>query len=203
MTEQTNYDRVWVAGDLLLGGAHGRARGYEGRILRAWDQCVRKDDVVMLLGNLTSNRHAYWLNAIQEMPGVKKLLMGDTDRNRANWYKKYGFVSVTPISQYETMDVYLGKNDQGEAYYGKIMFTHLPPFPGVGAKVSPKFIGLMRKLEKSYDYGSMLLSIHSHTRGHGNATHRTQDVSMDVIGEQLVTVNQVLSHKFNWGYDSE
>jgi calcineurin-like phosphoesterase family protein len=197
-TTAVNYDRVWVASDLLFGGVGGRERGYESRFLKAWDHTVDKDDVVVLLGNLAINRHAYWLQAIKDMPGVKRLVVGDQDRNRVNWYKKFGFVTVTPFGDYDTLDVKLGENEHNEAYFGKIMLSHFPAFIHVGNGYAQKFKSVMSKLEKQYDIRSNILNIHGHTRGHSKPTHRTQDVSLDVIGDQLVTINQVMNFKFHW-----
>jgi calcineurin-like phosphoesterase family protein len=173
-----------------------RKPGYEERILKAWSHIVRKDDVVYLLGDVAFTKQAYWFERLQALPGEKHLICGNHDRNRTAWYQKWGFVEVLPFPQYKLMPLYLGKSNEDQARYGLIMLSHVPAFLSVGAAYDSRFNGLSNKYESRFNLASCILNIHGHTHAKGAEKHNTFDVGVDVVGEQLVSLEQIIELKF-------
>lgn len=183
--------KIWLASDTHFGHKKildftKRTEGFEERFLTAWDNIVGSNDVVMLLGDIAWGKVSYWFGRLREMPGQKVLLMGNHDRNKPKWYSKF-VDRVVPFNEsllhrYEP--------------YGNIMFTHIPAFPSVLTSYDERFLGLSHKFNRQFDTSSCILNVHGHTHGVANERHNTIDVSLDVIGEQLVTIDQVFNQKF-------
>jgi calcineurin-like phosphoesterase family protein len=191
--------KSWLCSDLHLGDVEmlkHRVAGFEHRILKAWDECVMPKDVVYILGDVATSRHAFWLKLLMQLPGEKVLLLGNQDQNRLKWYYKWGFVHVVPFNEALMVPYYL-KPEVGkeEAYYGKIMLSHVPASESVTRSRDERFLGLARKFEKLFNMHGCILNVHGHTHGRANETHKTFDVTPEVIGEQLVTLDQVFDLK--------
>jgi calcineurin-like phosphoesterase family protein len=183
--------KTWVISDLELDNEvlirHKiRSSGYAEAIFKAWNSCVSSSDYVCLLGNVAEGRHSYWFSRIQELPGKKILFLGDKDRNRIKWYYKFGFEKVEPFGY-----CLLYRHE-----FGNIMLSHMPALSGVISPFSERHATAIQNLNKIFDYNSCILNIHGHTLGKGKETNKTFDCSVDVIGEQLVTIDQIIEHKF-------
>lgn len=186
-----NYNKIWLASDLhldhkLLTDKVGtRKHGYEEEFFKAWKDCVFKDDVVVLLGDIAFRKQSYWFNRIKEAPGSKILLMGNHDKNRESWYSKW-VDKVIPFGQSLVFP----------HEWGNILLTHVPAFPAVAPVGDDRYLGLMGKHEREFNANSCILNLHGHTHGQGRENHRTFDCSLEVIGNQLVTLTQILDVKF-------
>lgn len=215
-----NTKKIWFASDLHLGHkamilprgstpskfsqpenigefTSFRKPGYEERFLDAWDQIVKKDDTIYLLGDLAFARQSYWLGRISEMPGDKILVKGNHDQNRDKWYEKFGFAEVHPFGEYILLKLWLGKNENDEAYYGNVMLTHVPAFVGVGTSYDSRYQPMMARFEKWFNRSSCILNIHGHTHGKAQEKHNTFDATLDVIGEAPIRFDQILDRVFN------
>lgn len=186
-----NYNRIWIASDLHLGHSllvdkeKTRQRGFEEEFFKAWKDCVRQDDMVVLLGDIAFRQQSYWFTRIKESPGNVLLFLGNHDKNRTKWYEKF----VTEV-------VSFGESRTFEHDWGNILFTHVPAFTAVATPYDERFLGLMRKHEKEFEGGSCILNIHGHTHGRGREKHNTFDCSLEVIGPRLVTLAQITELKF-------
>src|SRR3990167_59620 len=186
--------RIWIASDLRLGHHNilvekkgtKRQDGYEEEFLSMWSRSVKKDDVVLLLGDIAFTKQAYWFDRISKLPGGKILLLGNHDKNRLNWYYKWGFNKVVPFN--ESL-VY-------KHWMGNILFTHIPSFIDVLTSYDDRFKGVCLKHEKTFHSTSSILNIHGHTHGLAKERHNTFDATLDVIQNQLVTLEQILELKF-------
>ncbi len=195
--------QTFLAGNLNF-GEHliSRERGFEERFLQGWDAVVKTTDQVILLGNIAQSSKAYWFGRIAEMPGNKVLLLGDADTNKERWYLKFGFRQVIPFNQHLLLKYYLGHNGEDkkeptyESYEGNIMLSHLPSYVPVMKSYNDKYLGLVGKFQKAFDHNSCILGIHAHTEGKATERHNTFDASLDVIGEQLVSIDQVFARKY-------
>jgi len=196
--------KVWHASDLHLGHANilkfsTREEGYEHRFLETWDQLVAPEDAVVLHGDIAFAQKAYWFGQLSERPGHKILLLGNHDQNKLGWYYKWGFERVVPFNEYLLLKYYLGRNGEdakSEVYEGNIMCTHIPAFPAVITSYDERFVGLAHKFQRAFDHHSCILNIHGHTHGTATEKHNTFDVSLDVVGECLVTTDQIFDHKY-------
>lgn len=140
---------------------------------------MRSQDVVIILGNVASERIGYWFNIVAGLPGIKTLLLGSDDKYRPPWYKKWQFMDVVPIYRAVIYD----------DPFGPIMFNHLPAFRHVlGGTHYPK---ITANFERLYQNRGCLLNVHGHMRGKGGADHRCFDASADAVGEQLLTLDQI------------
>lgn len=185
------YKKIWLASDLhldhkiLTDRLGSRKRGFEEEFFSAWNSCVLKDDVVVLLGDIAFRRQSYWFNRIKEAPGSKILLLGNHDKNRATWYSKW-VDDVTPFGQSKIF-----KHE-----YGNILLTHVPSFPSVAPEGDDRFHGLMGKHEREFNNASCILNLHGHCHGRGREKHNTFDCSLEVIGNAPVMLEQILEVKF-------
>ena len=176
-----------------------RTPGYEERWFTAAHNILSKNSTLFLLGDIAFAKQAYWFNRLSELPGEKVLVCGNHDRNRENWYKKWGFRKVVPFGDLMYLKLELGKNETINTpvtYYGNILLSHVPAFESVGTAYDQRFQGLMRKGERWFNRSSCILNIHGHTHGKGADDHRTMDVGIDVIGEQVISLAQILAMKF-------
>ena len=199
-------DKMWFCADLHFGhkfmlrpnhnGVALRKQGYEERILEAWYDTVGKDDTVFILGDTAFTAVAYWFQRLSEMPGKKVLFIGNHDKNRPDWYTKFNFSMVVPFDNYVIFPLDLWEDGKGVTKYGKVMLSHLPAFASVATPFDAKFRGLMGKFEKAFNNSSCILNIHGHLHGKGAEKHNTMDVTPEVIGEQLVSLAQIIQVKF-------
>jgi len=203
---QSPPSKTFVASDLHLGHKNSlrwtnpREEGYEERFLKGWEAVVSDKDAVILLGDIAFSSKSYWFGRLAELPGKKVLMLGNHDTNKLNWYKKWGFSEVIPFNEYMLLKYYLGENGKRDkdymAYHGNIMLSHIPAFPPVTKSYDDRFLGLSHKFQRAFDHASCILNIHGHTQGRAKEKHNTFDATLDVIGEQLVTVDQIFDHKF-------
>lgn len=212
MSEQ----KIWVLGDLHFGqyslttGAHPFIRrrvGYEKRILNNWSFSVRETDVVVVLGNVTTNkergkrmRPLRYFERISEMPGHKVLCLGNQERNRPQWYERFGFGMVVPFNEAVSAPL----PTCGPLPSGYVLFSHLPAFASVLTQEWDKrYKGMCYKLGRWYDRSSAMLNIHAHTLGRGMETWQTIDAGIDAIGEGPVTLDQLIERKYVPRTDSD
>ena len=201
-----NPNNVWFASDLHLehaamtqcrpDGTTWRKPGYEERFFSACNQLIKQDDVFFLLGDIAFSRLSYWFHRIQKLPGHKVLVCGNHDKNRENWYRKFGFSMVIPFGNFYYLRLLLKDTQVGTADYGNIILSHVPTFESVGTAYDDRFQGLMRKGERWFNRASCILNLHGHTHGFGAEKHNTFDVGLDVVGEQPITLAQILDLKF-------
>lgn len=195
MGERAN--KVFIAGDLRFGDTQSsREDGFEEEFLKGWDAMVTNNDAVILLGDIALSSKAYWFGRIQKMPGKKVLMMGEEETNKINWYRKFGFTTVTPFNETMLIKYHLGQNDEGEFYEGNIMLSHIPAFASVTRSFDERFLGLSNKFQRAFDHRSAILNIHSHVQGKAKERHNTVDVSLESTGGHLVSIDQLFTHKF-------
>lgn len=208
--------RIWVIGDLHLGqhslttGNHPIARrkpGYERRIFDCWDHSVQKEDIVVVLGNVTTSkergkrmRPLRYFERIADMPGHKILCMGNQERNRPQWYERFGFGMVVPIN--EALSAPLP--NKGPLPAGMVLFSHLPAFASVLAQEwDERYRGLSYKLNRWFDRTSCMVNIHAHTMNRGTEMWQTIDAGVDAIGDGPVTIEQLIERKYVTRKDSD
>ena len=188
--------KVWAAAELQLGRVPFDVSNHteEEMFLLSWQDCVNSADTVFLIGNAVAREQAYWYSRLKEMPGEKVLMLGDSDRNRYAWYRKFGFVDVVPYNRFVLYPYYLWENGRGKPYYGQIMFSYIPAFPAVCGN-DQRFITTSAKYERYFDLHSCILNVHGLTLGRGQEKHNTFDASVGIIGNQLVTIDQIAQLK--------
>jgi len=193
-------DTTWVLGDLHLGhqalltGFNGvtRPKGWEHIIFKAWDACVRPNDTVILLGDVAVGGVKYWFERLSGLPGHKVLVMGNRERNRPQWYTRFGFERVVPFNS-----ALLRQAPAKYSHLGDVMFTHVPAFPTVlRPEYDMRYSGLSRKFERIFSATSPILNIHGHTHGAGNEDHRTFDAGVDVVGYAPRKLEQIMEVQF-------
>lgn len=184
--------RTWLASDLHLGhrglmDKGVRPLGYEEKFLEAWRHVVRKEDTIILLGDIAFSTQSYWFSRLQEMPGNKVLVLGNHDRNRLPWYKKWGFELVVP---FDSQLVLVHE-------YGNVLLTHIPAFESVLSSYdNTRFVGMSRRLNKIFNVNHCVLNIHGHTHGSATETNQSVDVSLEAINYAPIMFNQVMDDKF-------
>lgn len=208
MTE-ISKQKIWVLGDLHFGqhslttGAHPfirRKPGFERRILEAWDASVRQCDVVVVLGNVTTakergkrSRPLRYFEQIADMPGHKVLCMGNQERNRPQWYERFGFGMVVPFNEAVAAPL----PDRGPLPSGFVLFSHLPAFANVLTQEwDAKYRGLSYKLNRWFDRSSAIINVHAHTMGRGMEMWQTIDGGVDEIGDGPITLDQLIERKY-------
>ena len=194
--EDNIMTKTWFISDLLLGDASllqdgKRKRGYEGRILKAWSHIVHPNDTIYLLGNVAVTRQAYWLSRIADMPGNKILLKGELDKNRDNWYRKFGFTEIVPFAAF-TMHPYYTEHYR----YDTVVITHLPADTSVALSYDKRYIPAVKALGRASRVNKSILNIHGHTRGQGRERYNTFDVGVDAVGEYPIELEQIIERKF-------
>lgn len=199
-----NPSNVWFISDLHL--SHRamidkglRKVGYEERWFKAANNILNEDSILIFLGDIAFGKQAFWFEKISQLPGHKILVCGNHDRNRENWYRKWGFIKVVPFGELMYLKLEIGRNELTEppvTYWGNILLSHIPAFESVGTAYDQRFQGLMRKGERWFARSSSILNVHGHTHGNGAEDHRTIDVGMDVIGEQVISLAQIVQLKF-------
>lgn len=175
--------KIWFLSDLYLENKPPTD------LFDEWAKVVRKDDGVVVLGNVAVDNKTFWFTQIQKLPGDKVLFCGNLETNRIKWYHKFGFSGVVAFDESKIL----------ECKYGNVLVSHLPASESVATLAGTKYKGLVRKLERIMDNSSCVLNIHGHTQGRSQDRHNTFDVSYrpDVSGPKLLNLEQILQLKFN------
>lgn len=183
---------LWIASDCLFGLNPKQREKFKPRLKKKhdldffhmWESSVKKDDGVVLLGNIAGTHHSDWFDKIKEMPGEKVLFISELEQNRPKWYFNYGFKNVVSFGQGVVIP----------SDYGKILFSALP------AKTSVNRDGYyhnhIRSLEKLMDRYSCILNIHGFSNGRGHEENTTFDASLSAIGVRFMELDQILNLKF-------
>ena len=101
-----SISNVWFASDLHLGhSAIAKHRGFssveehDSAILHNF-QCIKRKDKLFLLGDVVWNDKS--LKLLDEIPGIKELIIGNHDRLQTKKYLKY-FVKVHGFRKYQDL----------------------------------------------------------------------------------------------------
>lgn len=105
--------KTWITTDthffdedmLLL----GRPKNHTHAIVKRWNGCVSDDDLVIHLGDLTSDSLRTKEEILPLLKGRKQLVLGNHDHKSMKWYYDAGFMGV--FHAYKYYNVY---------------FTHIP-----------------------------------------------------------------------------
>lgn len=188
--------KIWIASDIHLGhkmmnhphhstGEPLRSIGYEDKFIKAWKDCVNDKDYILLLGDIAFSNIAMWFEIMSNLPGKKGLVLGNHDKNKISWYKKWGF-ETSPFGQSVVYPHQLGN----------ILFTHIPAYESVLTTYDDRFKGIAHRHNKEFDGASCILNIHGHTHGKAKERHNTFDASLEVIQYQPVLLDQIVEMKF-------
>ena len=90
-----------------------RKEGFEIRILANMGKVVKKDDIVIHLGDVSFYKHRYWTWLFTSFGCKSYLVKGNHDKQTNSWYLSHGWDFVADSF---TLDV----------YGSKILFTHVP-----------------------------------------------------------------------------
>ena len=90
-----------------------RKEGFEMKILANMGKVVKKDDIVIHLGDVSFYKHRYWTWLFTSFGCKSYLVKGNHDKQTNSWYLSNGWDFVADSF---TLDIY-GK---------KILFTHVP-----------------------------------------------------------------------------
>ncbi len=192
-----NIENIWLASDLHLGhdklhtpspGYQHREVGFEEKFFEGANACIGKKDLLILLGDIAFNKQAYWFSRIKEIPGEKVLVMGNHDRNRVNWYYKWGFSNVIEFAKSTIL----------KHWMGNILLSHIPASVSVlVSRGDDRFRGIASKHAREMEYSSCILNLHGHTHAMATESHSTFDCSLESIGGIPVKLGQILELKFN------
>ncbi len=167
-----------------------RKPGWAKLIFKYWDKVVSPADHIILLGNIAVGSIKHWFERLAPLPGRKVLLLGNRERNRPQWYKRFNIERVVPFNQ-----VLLMQSPKKYEHLGPVMLSHLPV---IGAVMRPNnYPALTDKFMDIWNNTSPILNIHSHTQGLGYEDHRTFDAGVDVIGYAPVLLEQIMELHFN------
>lgn len=113
--KRRNY---WVIADTHFGHdklvkSGYRKEGFEMRILANMGKVVKKDDIVIHLGDVSFYKHRYWTWLFTSFGCKSYLVKGNHDKQTNSWYLSHGWDFVADSF---TLDIY-GR---------KILFTHVP-----------------------------------------------------------------------------
>ena len=116
MKEKTKF---WVIADTHFGHDNiielaGRPVEFESKIIKSLVRTVKREDVLIHLGDFCIGRDAYWHDMFMSRIGCKKwLIRGDHDRQTDTWYLGHGWDFV-------------GESATIDRYGETILFTHRP-----------------------------------------------------------------------------
>ena len=182
--------RVWYTSDLHFG--HRRVseiRGFETTeehdqtIIDEWNNTVKKNDIVYVLGDIAVGRHRYALDILRELPGRKHLISGNHDivhsmhtrgqskGEQSKWFEVF-----------ETIQTYLRRSSRGQEF----LMSH---FPYAEAGDGSHREGARYTQYRLPDLGMPLL--HGHT--HGTETIHDSQYSTDWT---------ILKNQFHVGWDA-
>lgn len=192
---------IWIGSDFHLGHKRlvevgFRQEGYEQLLMDAWDQTVKEDDIVYLLGDLAFGSQGYWVSRVCSLPGTKILVKGNHDRNRDNWYLNKGFNEVIPFGDVAYLRHQVGENEVGEKYYVNVMLSHVPADINVLTTYDERFMKMSKRLYYEMKKGQCVLNIHGHTHGQAVESPATFDVTPESVGYRLVTLEQIFQMKY-------
>jgi calcineurin-like phosphoesterase family protein len=171
--------RIWFAGELCLGEGEGDKKE---RFLQAWEDCVKKDDLICIVGNIADKSKGPWFERISKMPGGKILVLGNNERKKIQWYYSFGFDMVVPF----------GNSLQVKHALGIILITPIPCFESILRVVEDtKLMGLANRYLKMYNNSSCVLNIHGYTHGRSVPNRRNFDVSLEAVNYQPVLLEQI------------
>lgn len=97
-----------------------RKKSHNEDMVRKWNSVIKKQDVVLHLGDLTMTNKETTIGWTKRLKGRKYLIRGNHDGNSVSWYADCGF-TVIPPSLYFIMDKYENKT--------YVCFTHEPIVP--------------------------------------------------------------------------
>lgn len=191
---------IWLISDLHLGhrllvDKKIREQGYEYKILNTCKHCIMPNDTLYLLGDVARTRQAFWFDQIQQIPGHKILMLGNHDKNRESWYKKWGFSEVVPFNKFKIIKHQVGKNEMStphRTYSINIMLSYIPASRAVLTSRDDRYIGLAEKFETHFKKFNCVLNIHGHLHGEGQELKHTMDISPEVIGYGPKKLEQLL-----------
>lgn len=189
--------RVWLAAELHLGNRDvkkNRSINFERNFFEAWDQCIRKKDTVVLLGNIATGTmdpmlrydekkmtsKVYWLSKIQNMPGDKLLILGTEDKNRMRWYYRFGFKNIIPFH-----DSLVFPHPKGP-----MMLSHLPAFEEVGDN---RYSGMIRNLNRVFEKTKCVFNFHGGFNTQKSS--RTLNVSLENTNFIPILLDQAIDLK--------
>lgn len=97
----------------------GRPEDFCEQIISNWNKTIKKDDVVLHLGDFTMVNYALTRKYVHNLKGKKFLILGNHDEHSPTWYKDLGF-TVLPAT-FKNL-----QNKYGE--WESILFTHIPEY---------------------------------------------------------------------------
>lgn len=110
--------RIFIISDTHFGhqwmiDSGNRPSKFGEKIIKNWTILVRKDDLVIHLGDCYVGKESELKEIILNLPGRKILVAGNHDKKTLSWYMKNGFDFVCNTFSY----TYMGKS---------ILFSHQP-----------------------------------------------------------------------------
>lgn len=111
--------KIWLISDSHFGHDKmmeycGRPKGFEQKILNNLFKTVKKDDILIHLGDFCIGNDEFWHTSFMQVPTLKKwLLRGNHDRKSTTWYLSHGWDWVGD----HMSNFFFGK---------KILFSHTP-----------------------------------------------------------------------------
>ena len=72
-----------------------RPKNFEDLIIKNWRNTVRKEDIVLDLGDVTWGTKEQLIEIMKQLPGTKILIRGNHDKNHSNnWFISAGYTAV-------------------------------------------------------------------------------------------------------------
>ena len=94
-----------------------RPDDYNELIIDGWNSVVGKQDLILMLGDLSFANKEKTIEYCDQLRGRKYMVRGNHDGNSISWYKDCGFTVVEPIYKR-----FKDKYDN----YTTVLFTHIP-----------------------------------------------------------------------------
>lgn len=152
-----------------------RKEGFEKDLIAAWNSVIRKDDVVLHLGDLSLANKEKTKECTDQLKGKKYLIRGNHDGNTDTWYRDCGFEVIPNAYQ---------RFKQKDGLYIHILFTHEPVIPLPYLSMNESWF-----------------NIHGHLHGDSHrgivTTDHHFDVGVDAIGFKPIPLYKALSSLCN------
>jgi calcineurin-like phosphoesterase family protein len=176
--------KVWFAGELCL---NEQPADKVSQFFNAWGDCVKKDDVICILGNIAEKEKGPWMARIKDMPGRKVLVLGSHEKKKIQWYYSFGVDMVVMFGNAITLRHALGN----------ILISSIPCFESLMASVdNDKYMGVSKRLAKIFGNSSSILNIHGYTRGRSVPNGKSFDASLEAINYCPVLLDQIIGLAF-------
>lgn len=101
-----------------------RPLDFNQKIISHWRKMVAPDDLIYHLGDVYFGKRSKFFDCVKDLPGVKILIKGNHDREKADWYLNHGFAAAM---SFVAVVIRTNMRQKGEHYlYTRVLLSHRP-----------------------------------------------------------------------------